>query len=176
MQGTQRVLSAHARKPRLFSINEDAYAVIAAQTVLQHFDGVSSGVAHVLSHVEDALVESHFVGALLGHHVHLCQHLMVGREVDFAHIEWVFRAVEGDILIHGNEAHILNFKHIAAFLQLHGEVARRFGDAARDEGGVGQGASTHRGIFHRQARRFVEHATFYGNGSEGIVKTAYKCQ
>ena len=101
---------------------------------------------------------------------------MVGREVDFAQIDHIFRAIKGDILIHGNKAHILNLKHIATFLQLHGEVSRRLGDAARNEGGIGQSAGTHRGIFHRGTCRFVEHATFHRNGGEGKLETTQKYQ
>ena len=78
--------------------------------------------------------------------------------------------------MNGNKPHILNLKHIAPFFKFKGEMSRRFGDAARYESGVRQGAGTHRGIFHRLTRRFVKHATFHRNSGKGTLDTKQKCQ
>ena len=122
------------------------------------------------------LVQRHLVRALLGHHIHLVQQPTVGRKVDFARIERVFGAVESDVFILCDKAHILHFKDITAFFEVEGKMPRRLGDAARHKSGIGECTSPHCGIFHRMPCGFVKHAAFHRNGGVRDLDTEQQCQ
>ena len=141
LQGTQGILGAHTRKPRFLAIDEDTHAVVATQAnvafhvdrdgrdIFQHLNGIAGSVGDIFTHVEDAFVKCHLVGTLLCHHVHLAEHTAVGRKADSSYVDGCFRAVEGDILVFGDEAHVLHLKHITAFIQLQLKSPGRLRDA-----------------------------------------------